>query len=163
MLQYFNANKHKRKKAVDTVSSGKLSKSDTEVDTEAPPKSRPVSIREKWSERDAFLGDRGRSDPRREKDNERSRKNEERESSRKRESRKPERSKKATEIEEEIDDEEADQRKMTEIQDWIEARKVARDIEIARATIEEQKTSKNSTSSATCKPSNKDTARQERG
>jgi len=51
-LRYLDANKHKRKKAVGTVSSGELSKSDTAVDAEVPPKSRPVSTCGKQSEQD---------------------------------------------------------------------------------------------------------------
>jgi len=51
-LQYLDANKHKRKKAGGTVLSGELSKSDTAVDAEVPPKSRPMSTRGEQSEQD---------------------------------------------------------------------------------------------------------------
>jgi len=61
-LRYLDANKHKRKKAVGTVSSGELSKSVTAVDTDASSKSPPVSAREERSEQDTSAGDKGKSE-----------------------------------------------------------------------------------------------------
>jgi len=135
-LRYLDANKHKRKKATSAVSSAEISKSDTAVDAEIPVKSHPVFTRGKQSLQDTSSGDRCRSDSRSEKGRERSDRNEEREisgkssdrsSSRKIEGQKSECRARATEDEEGIDNEEADQRMMIKIQDRIEARKVARE------------------------------------
>jgi len=78
-LRYLDANKHKHKKAVGTVSSGELSKIDTAENTDASSKSRPVSARGEQSERDASACDKGKSGISKKKCRESSRKNEDKE------------------------------------------------------------------------------------
>jgi len=151
-LRYLDANKHKRKKATSAVSSVEPSTSETTGDDGAPAKSHPVSSRGEQNVRDPSSGDCGRSDSRSEKGRGRTDKHDERGSpgkssdrgsARKTGSHNFDRRTKVTEVDEGIDNEEADQRMMIEIRDRIEARKIARDLKIARATIEQIKASKN--------------------
>jgi len=150
-LRYLDANKHKRKKVTSTVASAGISKSKTAVDAEIPVQSHPIPPRGEQSTRDMSSGDRSRSDSRSERGRDRidrnddrgsSGKSSDRGSSRKVESYKSERRAKATEEEGGNDNDEEDQRMMMEIRDRIEARKAARDLEMARSTIEELKASK---------------------
>jgi len=151
-LRYLDANKHKRKKGTGAVSSAEPSTSETTGDAGAPAKSHPVSSRGEQSVWDPSSGDRGRSDSRSEEGRGRTEKHDvrgssgkssDRGSSRKTGSHNSDRRTKVTEVDQGIDNEEADQRMMIEIRDRIEARKIARDLEIARATIEELKASEN--------------------
>jgi len=161
-LQYLDANKHKRKKAIGTVSSGELSKVDTAENTDASSKSRPTSARGEQSGRDVSGGDREKGKTSTEKSRGTSRKNgdeesvaksSDRKSSRKRGSR--EHSTKTARNSEGGDDEDEDQRMMNEIKMRMEARKIARDIETARETRDSWKASRDSTSSITAKSSKK--------
>jgi len=161
-LRYLDANKHKRKKVVGTVSSGELSKVDTAENTDVSSMSRPASARGERKERDVSAGDGGKSRTSTKRSRGSSGKNAEEksvtksidcESSRKRDSR--EHGTKTTRKSEGGGDEDKDQRLMNEIKMRMEARKVARDVKAARETREGIKASRDSTSSISSKSSKK--------
>jgi len=149
-LRYLDANKHKRKKATSTVESAETSKSDTAVGADIPVKPLPIPSRGEQRAGDISSSDGGRSDSkstgreRADGKDERgsSGKSSDRGSSRKDGSQKSERRARTTEKEEKNDNDEEDQQMMREIRERIEARKVARDLKIARSTIDELKSEK---------------------
>jgi len=64
-LRYFDANKHKRKKATSTVEPAETSKSDMAVGAEVPVKPLPIPSRGEQRARDMSSGDGPRSDSKR--------------------------------------------------------------------------------------------------
>jgi len=98
---------------------------------------RSVSLRDERGGGDVSSGDRSRSNQRKDKNRESSGKGGERESSRQKHGRESERSRVTAVREEQPDKEEADRRILAETQRRIEARRAARDIETAHATIRE--------------------------
>jgi len=153
MIRYRDANKHRRKKVDEKSSSSEPSLGSTVLPTEAFPKARPVSARPVQGEGDSSSVNRAAAHRARERISDSSRKGEDRDSSGKRESRGPERREKAAETVREVDEEEADRRDM-------DARKAARDLEIARTTISELKTSGSGASTTLLKPSRKESERE---
>jgi len=153
-LRYLDANKHKRKKAVEAVSSGEQSGSSTAVVSGDLSKTRSVSIRDERGGGDASSGDRSGNNQKKDKDRVSSGKGGERESLRQKEGRESERSRRTavTAVEEEPNKEEADRQILAETQSRIEARRATRDIETAHATIRKLRESHSIASAAPDKP-----------
>jgi len=144
-IRYRDANKHKKKRALDVDSSTEPSRSGIVVATKESTKSRSVSTQGEWKEGGASSTAKTATDKNPSGGRDRSRDSDSRDSSRRRESRESERgrapSKEAvTSVglgrHQEVDEEEADRREMAEIQGRIEARKTAKDLAVAHATLE---------------------------
>jgi len=152
-IRYRDANKHRRKKLDEKCSSSEPGQSGTASSSVVQPKERGDQ-----GDGDAFSGDR--SGAKREKKKGRgsssvggehgsASKRDDRESSQGRKDRESRGSERETAIEVEPDEEESDQRKMAEIQGQIEARKTARDLDLARSTIAALKAAKGDVPTAT--------------
>jgi len=130
----------------------------------AHPKARPASAREERGDGDASSGDRSGANRGEKKGRESSNiggehgsasKRDDRESSHGRSDRESRRSERRTAIEVEPDEKEVDRRKMAEIQSRIKARKAAKNLDLARATIADLKPAKKSSTTATEKTATK--------
>jgi len=152
-VRYLNANKHKLKTAVETVSSDDRSRSSARVVPEPMTKERHIAVRGERGGGDMSSSERDSRDSKKNKHRDDSRGGSERDSSRGHESRGSGHCRDAATVGPEPDEDEADRREMAEIQGRIEAWKAAKDLETAHATIKELKTSGKSASISTDKHS----------
>jgi len=168
MIRYREANKHRRKKVDEKSTSSEPSLSSTVLLTGAPPQARPASVRAERGAGNASSGDRSegnrvmdkeRDSSRKRGENAITQKSDDRESTRAQESREPEQNRTASTLYGKPDEAEADRREMAKIQGRIEARKAAKDLEVARATIKELKSSRGGAPLAPPKPSRRATER----
>jgi len=160
MIRYRDANKHRRMKVDEKSSSSEPSLGSTVLPAEALPKARPVSARPEQSEGDSPPRNRAAANRAREKERDSLRKGDDRGSSGRHKSREPKQRERATEMKREVDEEEADRKHMAEIIGRIEARKAAGDLEIARSTIRDLKTSGSVASTAPHKSPRKESERE---
>jgi len=147
-VRYRDTNKHRRKKVDEKSSSSEPSVSNTVLVAGEPTPARPASARAEQSTGNASSGDKSGGNcvkdvecdrSRNRGELEKSQKSNDRGGARAQEGRESALNRAATTSGGELDEEEADRRKMAEIQGRIKARKAAKDLEIARAMIEELK------------------------
>jgi len=135
MIRYRDANEHRCKKVDEKSSSSEPSQGSTMLPAEVLPKARPVSARPGQSGGDSPPRNKTGMNRASERERDSSPKSDDRGSSTRHKSREPEQRERATETVGDVDEEEADGKHMAEIQGRIEARKAAKDLEIARLTI----------------------------
>jgi len=150
-VRYRDANKHSRKKVDEKSSSSEPSASTSGLVGVATAPARPASARAKRSTDNASSGDRGGGNRGKDKERDKSRdssrnkgeseKSDDCAGARAQETCDPTRNKTATALVGAPDEEEADRREMAEIQGRIQARRVAKNLEVGRATIKELKSS----------------------
>jgi len=164
-VRYRNANKHRRKKVDEKSSSSEPSASNTVFLEGATAPARYASARAERSTDNVSSGGPSGGNPRKDKSRDKSRnksnneKGDDRGGARAQETRDSSRNRTTTTLGGGPDEEKADRREMEEILGRIEARRVTRNLELARATIKELKSSMTSAPVVPPKTSRKATQR----